>query len=64
MNEAGVEDEEQSSVSFEELVHSHDNNRRNILEDKLQKAIDDEEYERAAKIRDQLMELEKGASKV
>ena len=64
MNEAGVEDEEQSSVSFEELMHSHDNNRRNILEDKLQKAIDDEEYERAAKIRDQLMELEKGASKV
>tara|TARA_B100000929_G_scaffold97277_1_gene76324 strand:+ start:151 stop:723 length:573 start_codon:yes stop_codon:yes gene_type:complete len=64
MKEAGVEDEEQSSVSFEELVHSHDNNRRKILEEKLQEAVEDEEYEQAAKIRDQLMELEKGASRV
>ena len=64
MKEAGVEDEEQSSVSFEELVHSHDSNRRKILEEKLQEADEDEEYEQAAKIRDQLMELEKGASSV
>ena len=64
MKEAGVEDEEQSSVSFEELVHSHGNNRRKILEEKLQEAVEGEEYEQAAKIRDQLMELEKGTSRV
>ncbi len=59
MSEAGVEDDEQSGVSFEELVHGHDNNRRKILEEKLQKAVEDEEYERAAEIRDELGAIER-----
>lgn len=59
MSEAGVEDDEQSGVSFEELVHGHDNNRRKILEEKLQKAVEDEEYEKAAEIRDQLGAIER-----
>ena len=63
MNEAGVEDEDQSTITFEELVHGHDNNKK-ILEEKLKQAIDDEEYERAAEIRDQLGKYQKGTTSV
>ncbi|MBF89120.1 MAG: hypothetical protein CMG75_05545 [Candidatus Marinimicrobia bacterium] len=54
MKEASVNGEDYSGGSFEELVHGHDNNKQKILEEKLKKAIDDEEYEKAAEIRDQL----------
>lgn len=62
LEEAGIEDDEDSVVSFEELVHGHDSNRRRILEQKLQAAIDEEEYEKAAEIRDQLGTLQGGSS--
>lgn len=65
MNEASVnEDDYSSGGSFEELVHGHDNNRQKILEEKLIEAIDDEEYEKAAEIRDELGQIKKSTPSI
>ena len=64
MNEASVNEDDCSDRSFEELVHGHDNNRQKILEEKMRKAIDDEEYEKAAEIRDELGQIKKSTSSI
>ncbi|MFQ6616852.1 MAG: bifunctional nuclease domain-containing protein [Fidelibacterota bacterium] len=58
MTEAGLREESHPDWSgFEELQHGGENSRR-YLEEQLQKAIDEEEYEVAAEIRDKIMRLE------
>ena len=58
MAEAGVLGESEPEFSFEELPHASENSRH-YLEEQLQKAIEEEEYEIAAEIRDKIERLDK-----
>ncbi|MFQ6673783.1 MAG: bifunctional nuclease domain-containing protein [Fidelibacterota bacterium] len=58
MAEAGLREDAQAEFGFEELRHGIENSRQ-FLEDQLQKAIEQEEYETAAEIRDKIQRLEK-----
>jgi len=58
MTEAGVVGASDTGLSFEELRHGGEQSKQ-YLEEQLQKAIDEEEYEIAAEIRDKILKLEK-----
>ncbi|MEE9166019.1 MAG: bifunctional nuclease family protein [Candidatus Neomarinimicrobiota bacterium] len=58
MGEAGVEEGAETGLSFEELRHGSENSRH-YLEEQLQKAIEEEEYEAAAELRDKILRLAK-----
>ncbi len=58
MDVAGLEEETEEDREFEESSYSRGLSQK-MLQEKLQKAIDEEEYEQAAIIRDKIMEIEK-----
>lgn len=58
MTEAGVAGGSDSGLSFEELRHGSEHSKQ-YLEEQLQKAVEEEEYEIAAEIRDKILRLEK-----
>ena len=58
MSEAGVIGTSETALSFEELRHDSEHSKQ-YLEEQLQKAIEEEEYEVAAEIRDKILKLEK-----
>lgn len=57
MAEAGFIEEPQSDVSFEEFRHGFENSKK-LLQEKLQQAIEQEEYEMAADLRDKIQQIE------
>jgi len=58
MNSAGLDEETEEEREFEKRSHSRGVSHK-LLQEKLQKAIDEEEYEQAALLRDKIMEMEK-----
>ncbi|MAG20873.1 MAG: bifunctional nuclease family protein [Candidatus Marinimicrobia bacterium] len=58
MTEAGLRDDVESEFSFEEQPHGFDLSKKS-LEDELRRAIDEEEYEKAAELRDEIIKLSK-----
>ena len=58
MNSAGLDEETEEEREYEKRSHSKGVSHK-LLQEKLQKAIDEEEYEQAAVLRDKIMEMEK-----
>lgn len=58
MAEAGVVGDSATGLGFEELRHGSEYSRQ-YLEDQLQKAIEEEEYEVAAELRDKILKMGK-----
>ena len=58
MDSAGLDEETEEEREFEKRSNSRGVSHK-LLQEKLQKAIDEEEYEKAALLRDKIMEMEK-----
>ena len=57
MREAGILDHSSNEMKYEELQHGYKDSTR-VLEEQLQRAIEEEEYEKAAILRDKIKQLE------